>query len=548
MKRIRLVLLVMFIILSLTGCNAVKKQDKDIHIFYTSDVHCGVDENLSFAELKALVNDTEGKGNYTALVDVGDFLQGGSYGTLSQGSIIIDLMNAMDYDVVTFGNHEYDYGMARLKELIGMANFQMIASNARYTGEKENVFEGIPEYMIKEFGSTKVAFIGVLLPTTITTSTPSYFMEDGKIVYDFYAGNDGQNLYDKIQSVVDEVRRNGADYVIALTHLGSDLYLSPYDSVSFISHTTGIDVVLDGHSHSVIIGDEYPDAEGKDVILSSVGTRMENVGQLIIGKDGSLTTMLISEYDREDETVRKAIDDANTKLDEILSREVGEISDDMIISDNNNIRLIRNRETNLGDFVADAIRNSMNTDVAIYNGGSIRHELKAGKVTYGDLLNVLPFYNILSSCRCSGQVILDTLEFCSRNTEGITGFDDRAVGECGGFMQVSGLKYTINTSIPSACTVDDNGMFTGINGKRRVSDVYVLQQGQYVPLDVNAMYTLASNRYVIVENGDGITTFNDCELIIDQGPVELEALISWMEMSQRNPFQYGNQETRITVK
>ena len=123
-----------------------------------------------------------------------------------------------------------------------------------------------------------------------------------------------------------------------------------------IHNTRGIDAVLDGHSHSVIIGDRYPNADGEDVILSSVGTKMANAGELIIGKDGTIETLLVSEYDHEDETVRAAIDQADKELEEILSYKVGTIDFDLTIADENGIRIVRTRETNAGDFAADAIR------------------------------------------------------------------------------------------------------------------------------------------------------------------------------------------------
>ncbi len=548
MKKFYKLIIAFTCLLMLGACSSEVPQDKDIYVFYTSDVHCGVDENLGFAKLKALINDTKEKNDYVALVDVGDFIQGGTYGTMSQGSLIIEMMNAMDYDVVTVGNHEFDYGMDRLKDLMKMANFKFTAANVRYTGKKESAFKDVPEYVMMQFGRTKVAFVGIVLPTSITSSTPAEFMENGEFVYNFYYGNEGRDLYEKVQSTVNEARRQGADYVIALSHLGSLIEYTPYDSISLISHTTGIDAVLDGHSHSVIIGDHYPNAEGKDVLLSSVGTKMENAGELIIGKDGTITSLLISEYNREDETVRQAINTATGQLNEILTRKVGQVSFDLKMADENGIRLIRNRETNLGNFVADAVRDFMNTDVTMYNGGSIRASIKAGDVTYNDLLNVLPFFDSLSAIRCKGQAIIDALEFCSKNTETIISFEDRAVGEFGGFMQVSGLKYTINASIPSSVTVDDNGMFTGVAGERRVTDVKILKDDEYVPIDPNAYYTVSSNRYMLLQNGDGITAFDHSAVLVDQGPVELDALIAWMDKVGKNMGEYAQPQGRITVR
>ncbi|MBO4219282.1 MAG: bifunctional metallophosphatase/5'-nucleotidase [Erysipelotrichaceae bacterium] len=546
MKKITAIMMIMALLLA-GGCSAPKPQE-EIYIFYTSDVHCGIKEEMSFAKLKALVDDTRAAHRNVALVDLGDYIQGGTYGTLTQGSLIIDLMNEMNYDLVTFGNHEFDYGMERLSELIAMAGFKTVATNVRYTGSGRSVFADIPEYVIMDFGGRKVAFIGVLTPASITDSTPAFFMEDGQFVYDFYSGDDGNNLYQKVQQTVNVVRVLGADYVVALSHLGYSEGYRPYDSVSLISHTTGIDVVLDGHAHAEIIGDLYPNAEGKDVILSSVGTKMQNVGELIIEPDGRISTVLISEYDREDEKIAEAVARADEQLSEILSQKVGEIPFDLTITDENGKRLIRNRETNLGDFVADALRDYMNTDIALFNGGGIRSTVRAGEVTYDDLLKVMPFNNTVSSSICTGQQILDCLEFTSRSTARLAVFEDNSVGENGGFLQVSGLKYTIDTSIESSVVTDDKGLFAGVAGQRRVCDVQVLKDGQYVPIDPQATYSVASIRYVLLEGGDGNTALADSQVLVDKGPMDLEVLIAWFEKCLGNYGQYELPQGRITVK
>ncbi|MCR5448342.1 MAG: bifunctional metallophosphatase/5'-nucleotidase [Solobacterium sp.] len=528
--------------------SAEPEQTDDIYIFYTSDVHCGVDENLTLPALKALVEDTRKEHEYVALVDLGDFASGGTLGSLSSGEIIVNLMNKMGYDVSTVGNHEFDYGMPQLKRLIGMAAFPFVAANVRYTGTEGNVFADVPEYFIKDYGSVRVGFIGVLTPASITTSTPANFMENGEFVYNFYDGNEGKELTEKIQNSVDEMRGNGADYVIALTHLGSIEAIAPYDSISLIHNTTGIDAVLDGHSHSVIVGDMYPNKDGEDVLLSSVGTKMENAGELIIGKDGTLTSMLISEYDREDETVRKALDEAQEELNGILSEKVGEVPFTLSIKDENGLRLVRNREAPLGNLSADAIREYMDTDVAVVNGGEVRANIDEGDVTMEDLLNVMPFQSLLSSCYCTGQQIIDVLEYASKETQGIANFDGNPVGEFGGFLQVSGLKFTIDTSIDTPVLLNEKNMFAGFEGERRVRDVQIMKNGEYVPIDPEAVYTLSSVDYVIYQGGDGNTMLSECEPIVEAGPADLVALIEYFKIHDTIPETYQQTEGRITVK
>lgn len=548
MKRLLTVMMTLLLCMPLTGCVVSREKEDDIYIFYTSDVHCGVDENLGFSGLKAEIDAVREEHPYVSLIDLGDYLQGGTLGTLSKGSDVIELMSDMGYDLVTFGNHEFDYGMDRLKELMSMAKFGFVACNVKYSGSGTSVFENVPAYEIRQYGKIKVAFIGVLTPESITSSTPAHFMENGELVYDFCSGNDGMNLAEQVQKTVDEARQEGAQYVVVMAHLGSISSCVPYDSISLISHTSGIDVVLDGHSHSEIIGDLYPNKDGEDVILSSVGTRMKNAGELIIGLDGSITTLLISQTDKTDEVMQAAMDSVFQSQQSLLQEKVTSSDFDLRITDDNGIRMVRSRETNLADLVCDAYREVLKTDVVLVNGGSVRSNIPAGDITYEDLLNVNPFMNSLSSCYATGQQILDVLEFGARFTEKAYGFEGNTVGESGGFMQVSGLKYTIDTSIKSPVKVDDNGLFKEISGKRRVSKVYILKDGKYEPLDPKATYTVGSSDYVISKGGDGNTILSGCEMIIKAGPTDVEVLRQYLEVMDKVPEQYQKTQGRIKIK
>ena len=551
-KMMKLILMLVLMLSSAcaqnTETSSGNKETGGIYIFYTSDVHCGVDENLGFAKLKALINETKSQHDNVLLVDLGDYLQGGTLGSLTRGSAVIDLMNAMEYDIATVGNHDFDYGTARLGELMKAARFDITLCNAEYTGSGENIFKDVPPYVIKDFNGVRVAFIGVLTPDVIVSSTPSYFKENDQYVYDFYYSDDGMKLAEKVQEAVDAARKDKADYVILLSHLGSVLELAPNDAISLIHNTRGIDAVLDGHSHSVIIGDRYPNADGDDVILSSVGTEMENAGELIIGDDGSIDTLLISEYEREDEEIRTAIEQANGALEDILSAEAGYSEFDLPITDEAGFRIVRSRETTAGNFAADAFRFAGGTDAAIINGGGVRVTVEKGSITYGDLVDLMPFGNYLVTKECTGQQILDVLEFGARETLSVTSFDGKSVGEFGGFLQVSGLKYTIDTSIESGVILDENRMMTGIEGERRVKDVYILQNGEYVPLDPEARYTIASTEYVLTNSGDGNTVFKECTPVIASGMADTQVLIDYLEYLGTVPDSYRSTEGRITVK
>lgn len=549
MKKLIKFLFILLLCLSIGSCKQKKQLKDDIYIFYTSDIHCGVDENLTYPAVKAVINKTKEEHPYVAFVDCGDYIQGGSLGSLSKGELIIKLMNKMDYDAVTFGNHEFDYGMEQLSKLISMMEFQPLLCNEIYSGKKEDIFKDIPGYMIKDFDGVKVAFVGFTTPHAITSSTPVYFEEDGEIVYDFYSGDNGLQLAERVQGVVDEVRKQGADYVVALSHLGSVVEVSPYDSITLIRNTSGIDVVLDGHSHSMIVEDIYQNKEGKDVVLSSVGTKLQALGQLIIGKDGSITTMHIDQYAEKDATIEAEIDDAKAELDKILQQKIFTLDHDLWATDEEGIRMTRSRETPVANFVADAYRQVMGTQIAFVNGGGVRTSLNAGEVTYQNLMDVNPFLNELSSCYATGQQVLDALEFGAVSTEKLYKFDGAAVGENGNLLCPSGLKYTIDTSVESAVTLDSDEMFAGFSSDaRRVKDVYVLIDGEYQPIDPEKTYTVCSNDYVIFNSGGGNTIFKDCEPIVKAGETDLNALIDYAQSIDDFSGLYTDVEGRITIE
>ena len=539
----------MITLVLITGCQKKEaKQSEDIYIVYTSDVHCGIDENFSFASLKAYINELKSEHSGVLLVDCGDFLQGGTLGSLSKGEYVVELMNDIGYDLATFGNHEFDYGMDQLSKLLKEMDFEMIASNVIYTGTKENIFKDVPEYIIKEINGIKIGFIGILTPQSLTSSTPVFFKENDEFVYDFYSKNEGRDMFAKVQSVVDEVRKQGARYVVALSHLGSENVTGPFNSITFIANTTGIDVVLDGHSHSIIIEDKYPNKNGKNVILSSVGTKLEEVGTLIIDTEGNMTTMHMAEYANKDKEMENEVAEVYARIDDILSQPLGTNEYPLYVTDDEGIRMVRSRETNCGDFVADAYRYVMGTQIAVANSGGVRANIPAGVITYNDLFSITPFQNHVASAYVSGQQILDDLEVACRKTEALYKFDGNAVGENGGFRQVSGLKFTIDTSVESAVIIDENNFFAGFSSDaRRVKDVYILEGEEYVPLEKDKIYTIASTDYVLFGSGDGNSVYSSSEPIVASGISDVEALKQYFSEVGITE-QYRTVQDRITIK
>ena len=481
--------------------------DNDIVILYTNDVHCGVDDNLGYAGLATVKNALEAQGKHVVLVDNGDAVQGDTIGTLSNGEYIIDIMNEAGYDVATPGNHEFDYGMDQFFALTEKANFPYVSAN--FVDADGNTV--LDPYVIKDVAGVKIAFVGISTPKTITTSTPKYFQDDnGNYIYGFMQDETGEKLYAAVQSAVDDARAEGAQIVIAMAHLGIEEDCSPWTSSEVIVNTTGIDAVLDGHSHSMLACEKVKNKDGQEVILSSTETKLAYIGCLTIRDDGSMTSTLIS-----DNGMKDFVAGIQEEFEELVNTVVASTAVDLVIKDPaSGERIVRVTETNLGDLCADAYRAMSGADVAIVNGGGVRADIPAGDITYGQIIAVHPFGNEMCVVECTGQEILDALELgCSK-----------LPAESGGFLHVSGMTYTIDLNVESSVKLDENGMFVSVEGDRRVKDVTVGGE----PLDPEKTYTLASHNYKLKDCGDGYSMFADNVFLQDSVMIDNQVLINYI--------------------
>ena len=221
-KLIALLLAVCMVLGLMTTVFAADEKSNDIVILHTDDAHCGVNDNLGYAGVAAYKAEMKKTHNYVALVDCGDAIQGESIGTLSAGAYLVDIMNEVGYDFATFGNHEFDYKLPQLAKLTKQAKYQYLACNFKYIGKGTSDLNYKP-YEIVTYGDKKVAFIGIVTPESFTKSTPAYFQdESGNYIYSFSEDETGTALYETVQKTVDEVRAAGADYVIAMGHLGNE--------------------------------------------------------------------------------------------------------------------------------------------------------------------------------------------------------------------------------------------------------------------------------------------------------------------------------------
>ena len=544
-------------VLILGGCIALivlkdKAKADDIIILYTNDVHCAVDDDIGYAGLAAYRQWCEKSTPYVTLVDCGDALQGDVIGAVSNGEYPAELMNRAGYDFAVLGNHEFDYGMDELDRLMEISGVQYLGCNIRYTGKDDVAFlSRLLPYKIVSYGNVKVAFIGVSTPESIVKSVPAYFCDEtGNYVYDF-CGESGEELYGCVQENVDTCLKDGADHVVILSHLGTDESSSPFTSTELIANTRGIDAVLDGHSHSEIPCDIVKNADGENVLLSSTGTGLCNIGCLTITANGYIQTGLIGSYPEIDSEMSDCIESMEEQFEAELTESVGVSEVALTTVSDSGMRLIRNRETNLGDFCADAYRAVSGADIALVNGGGIRADILAGEITYGDILGVHPYGNSLCVAKATGQEILDALEMASRFCLPSPNDGENAVGENGGFLQVSGLKYTIDTSVESTVETDEQGNFLSCGNSRRVKDVMVLDEnGSYTELLPDRVYTVASHNYLIKEGGDGLNMFMDNELTVDEGMIDYEILATYLMNGLDGTVgeEYALPQGRIEIK
>lgn len=506
----RLLSCIVCICMVLCSLNAVvfAKDSETIVILYENDVHCAVE---GYSKLAAMKNELKSEYEYVGVVSSGDFVQGGTLGAVSKGEYIVELMNLVGYDAIAPGNHEFDYTISRLTELYELSETKYISCNFAKIGEEKTYFE---PYTIVSYGDVDIAYIGIITPETITSARPSQFRnENGEIIYTF----NELRLYELVQESIDEATEDGADYVIALSHIGYDESGELNDVTDVIENTDGLDVVLDAHSHSVIEEKIVKDKSGDDVLLSSTGTGFENIGKLTIA-NGEFDTELVKTetYTKTDADVDAYIAEINESYAELGNRKIGESKVELITHNEEGARLVRTAETNLGNLCSDALFFVTNADVSYVNGGGLRAPIKSGDMTFNDIYSVFPFNNRIVTAEITGQVLLDMLEMSMISYP----------QEDGAFPHMSGITFSVNKSIPSSIKVDENGFFTKVDGDYRVYDVKVLdkESGNYKALELDKKYILAAADYYILNFGSGMSMFKDAKVVESEGMLDVEVL------------------------
>ena len=549
-KKIIFIFSVLAFIFILAGCKTAKIFN--ISIIATSDVHCGIEDNITYAGIKEYRNERTNSGYKTTLVDCGDFIQGASVGLLSKGKDIIKILNKVGYDFLTIGNHEFDYGMDELKNRIDEFNGDFLSCNIKYSGKNEDKLANVLPYKIVNYGGVKVGFVGITTPESTVSSTPSVFMEDNEFVYNF-SSETPEDFYNVIQNNINDCKKNGAKYIILLSHLGYGDEYQAFGSIPTMQNLSGYDIMLDGHSHKKIDTEYYEDSKGKEKPLICLGTKLDCFSEILITNKGIQEIKLHDSYDKKDEEITTFISNITKENDELLNSKVStsDIKLDMYtyIGDNK-IRLTRNSETALGNFYADAYKYKFNTDIALINGGGIRAGFDVGDITYKKLYEMAPYGNYGCVIEVTGKQILDYLEFGAHTIKPEQNDGKAPTGEFGGFPSVSGLKFTIDTSIESTIEFDTNGMVKSLGSNRRIKDVYVLNNNEYTPIDVNAKYSLAGIDYVLLNKGDGNTLFDNAKVLSAPTPKNIDVNVLkdyFVYLNGNIQSKYNDVEGRISI-
>lgn len=545
MKKYISILLVMVMLLSVVSVTAFAQAQETV-ILYTNDVHCAIDDYSVLAAYRA---ELLSQGKNVVTVDAGDAIQGEVIGSLTEGEAVVDIMNAVGYDYAVPGNHEFDYGMETFLDLAeNKAEYDYISSNFYYLPGVSPVFA---PYMIEDFGAYQVAFVGISTPETITKSTPEYFKDEYKnFIYGFPTLDmqDGV-LYENIQESVDEAVENGADIVVAVGHTGILETSEGWKSTDIIANTSGIDYYIDAHSHETIESATYKNENNENVILTSTGTKFASFGVLtisgnnadfeLVNPDDVNVERMSDEAKSAYNTVKAKIDEYNEDI-EYLYEGIGVSEAHLVAYDTDGTWAVRKRETNAGDFVADAYRSVTGSDVAIANGGGIRAEISIGDVTRKALMDINAFNNDMCVLEVTGQQLLDVLEHGAR----------KCPESLGSFFQVSGISFEIHTYLESPVITDRLDNFVDIDEtkERRVQNVLVGGE----PIELDEKYTLAGSTYVLLQGGDGLTMLDGVRVVQKEGlPCDSEMLIKYFTETLNGAItqeQYGNPDGEGRIK
>ena len=520
--------LVMVLALAIPAGATETEQDLTGHIviLHTNDVHGAIGE---YAKVAALKQAYQAAGAYVLLADAGDFIQGDPTVSASQGKTAIELMNLAGYDVAAPGNHEFDYGYPNLKTLAGEADFPILAANVRY----DNAAALGDQTTFTTTDGKKIGIFGLDTPETATKAHPDKIKG-----VSFLAA---QEMFDCAQAQVDALKADGCDYIICLGHLGIDAESTGNRSIDLLEKVTGIDVFIDGHSHSTLEEiKEATNGTGKvgDTVLTSTGTKLANVGMVDISPDGTISTSSLATSEltvTPDAKVAARAEEIQKEID----ADYGTVFAKTEVALDGEKANVRTGETNLGDLIADAMLWQAGlldegVDAAVTNGGGIRASIAAGDITKKDINTVLPFGNTLYVVKVTGAELLEALEASTYCTP-------EAIG---GFPQVAGIEFTVNTG----AQFDTKELYPGSTyGKPASINRVMIQTVGGEAFNPEETYTIVTNDFMGA-GGDTYYAFKAASSGYDSGVPLDEVVMDYITSELKgvvSKAQYGETDNRI---
>ena len=520
--------LVMVLALAIPAGATETEQDLTGHIviLHTNDVHGAIGE---YAKVAALKQAYQAACAYVLLADAGDFIQGDPTVSASQGKTAIELMNLAGYDVAAPGNHEFDYGYPNLKTLAGEADFPILAANVLYN---DAAALGDQTTFTTTDGK-KIGIFGLDTPETATKAHPDKIKG-----VSFLAA---QEMFDCAQAQVDALKADGCDYIICLGHLGIDAESTGNRSIDLLEKVTGIDVFIDGHSHSTLEEiKEATNGTGKvgDTVLTSTGTKLANVGMVDISPDGTISTSSLATSEltvTPDAKVAARAEEIQKEID----ADYGTVFAKTEVALDGEKANVRTGETNLGDLIADAMLWQAGlldegVDAAVTNGGGIRASIVAGDITKKDINTVLPFGNTLYVVKVTGAELLEALEASTYCTP-------EAIG---GFPQVAGIEFTVNTG----AQFDTKELYPGSTyGKPASINRVMIQTVGGEAFNPEETYTIVTNDFMGA-GGDTYYAFKAASSGYDSGVPLDEVVMDYITSELKgvvSKAQYGETDNRI---
>jgi 5'-nucleotidase / UDP-sugar diphosphatase len=504
------VLISVLLLVSVLIPAAAQDETFALTIMHTNDVHAEHEPVFNggggAARQATVVNQIRDEVANSLLLDGGDRFTGTLFHIQWRGQDSAQIMNMIGYDAMTLGNHEFDNGDEVLAAFIDALEFPVVTANVDFS-QSPLLADKVDPYVILEVGDQQIGIIGLVTPETEILSSPG-----PELVFDY-------DLVGVTQRMVDELTEQGVNKIILLTHIGYDA------DVEVAQNVSGVDVVVGGHTNTFLSNTytgalgQYPtvleSASGEPVLVVQASTRTQYLGRLdvVFDASGVLSSwsgdaILLSRYIAPDPDVSDLVAGLAAPIAELRAQPVGE-SAVYLTGDRSVCRV---EECNLGNLIADAMRVNARAQIALMNGGGIRADIDEGEITLGEVLTVQPFQNLLSTFELTGANVIAALENGVSQIELNENGQVRRDGAAGRFLQVSGLRYTVDPTLEP--------------GSRIVSAEVLNEAGEYEPIDPEAVYSVVSLNFVRT-GGDGFSVLAENAI---------------------NPYDFGNLDFEVTLE